>query len=61
MKFNYFTDAISGNKVAINKDHVVAVFEMKEGEHVGKTYIGLIAGQIFVEETDYDVVAVLNV
>lgn len=60
MKLHYVTDAITSNKVAINVDHVVAVFTVTEGEHEGKTHINLTGGQILVTETDYDVVALLN-
>jgi hypothetical protein len=60
MKLHYVTDAMTGNKVAINVDHVIAVFTVPEGEHKGKTNINLNGGQILVEETDYDIVAILN-
>jgi len=58
---HYVTDALSGNKVAINSKHVVAVFKIVEGEHNGKTSINLSSGQIIVDEEDYEIVAMLNV
>lgn len=57
---HYVTDAMSGNKVAINSEHVVVVFAIPEGEHKDKTQINLTSGQILVNELDYEVVAMLN-
>lgn len=56
----YVTDANTKKKVAINSKHVVAVFEIPDGEHAGLTGINLINGSIVVEENDYDVVALFN-
>lgn len=44
------TDAVTKNTVFIAPNHVVAVFEIPEGEHTGKTGINLINGSIVCEE-----------
>ena len=41
----WVTDA-RGGKIAINKDHIIAVFNIPEGEFEGKTAINVINGQI---------------
>ena len=51
---------VMGGKVAINKEYVVAVFTLQNGDHIGKTGISLINGQIIVEETDFEVVGLLG-
>jgi hypothetical protein len=56
----YVTDANTKKKVAINGKHVVAVFEIPDGEQAGRTGINLVNGSIVVEETDYEVVAMFN-
>lgn len=56
----YFTDALSGGKIAINPEYVVAVFTLTDGEHTGKTNIVLLNSNILVEESDVDVVGQLN-
>ena len=57
----YFTDAVNGKSVAINPEHVVAVFEATEGEHKDKTVISIGAGGTLVtEESQLDVVGKLN-
>ena len=56
----WVTDALNNGKVALNEKHIVAVFEMKEGEHVGKTAINLVNGSIIVSETDIEVVGQLQ-
>ena len=57
---HYVTDAMTGNKVAINSKYVVAVFKMSDGEHAGKTMINLNSGQIIVQEEDYEIVSMIN-
>jgi hypothetical protein len=44
------TDAVTKNSVFLNASHVVAVFEIPEGEHQGKTGITLVNGSIVCEE-----------
>ena len=56
----YVTDTSSKKKVAINSKHVVAVFEIPEGENAGKTGINMVNGSIVVDETDFEVVAMFN-
>ena len=57
---HYVTDAMTGNRVAISSEHVIAVFSIPEGEHKDRTQINLTNGQILVEEMDYDIVSMLN-
>ena len=38
----YFTDITTGNSVALNPEHIVAVFEVTEGDHKGKTVISIV-------------------
>jgi uncharacterized protein YlzI (FlbEa/FlbD family) len=62
----WLTDSVNGHKVAVNPEHIVAVFQVPEPkdpstpeaihQHVGKTAINLITGSIIVDETEYDVV-----
>jgi hypothetical protein len=58
--FVYFTDATSQQKIAINPDHVVAVFTVQEGDMKGKTAIGVVNGSVLVEESQIEVVGVLQ-
>jgi hypothetical protein len=44
------TDAVTKNEVYIAPQHVVAVFEIVEGEHAGKTGVNLINGNIICTE-----------
>lgn len=44
------TDAVTKKDVYIASQHVVAVFEIVEGEHAGKTGVNLINGSIICEE-----------
>ena len=55
-----FTDAVTKNSIAVNPEFVVAVFEAVEGEHAGKTIIGLVNGNIVAEESYIDVVGQLQ-
>ena len=52
-----FTDAIGKNSIYVNPEHVVAVFTAADGEQAGKTIIGVINGNIVVEE---DLIEVLG-
>lgn len=60
MSLVWLTDALNGNKVAVNPEYVVAVFTAKEGPAEGKTVISLINGTIPVEEDELQVVSVFN-
>ena len=55
----WVTDVKHG-KIAVNKEYVVAVFKIQEGDFLDKTAINLINGQIIVEESDIDVVGMLQ-
>ena len=60
MSLVWLSDAVNGGKVAINPDYVVAVFVAKEGQVEGKTIVSLINGTIPVDETDLEVVTLVN-
>ena len=60
MKMIYVTDSLNGIKVAINTQHVVAVFKLTDGEFINKTNVKLIDGNIIVAEEDYEIVAMIN-
>jgi predicted metal-dependent peptidase len=56
----YFTDATNQQEVAVNPKYVVVVFVLPDGDMQGKTVIGLTNGNIVVEESQIDVVGVLQ-
>lgn len=56
----YFTDATNQQEVAVNPKYVVVVFILPDGEMKGKTVIGLTNGNIVVEESQINVVGVLQ-
>jgi hypothetical protein len=56
----WVTDAANGNKVSINENYIVAVYTMNDGELKGKTGIKLTNSDIIVEESDYDVIALIG-
>ena len=56
----YFTDAISGNKIAINPEYVTGVFLATDEEHKGKTVIALLNGSFLVEESQIETVGVIQ-
>ena len=56
----YFTDATNQQQVAINPKYAVVVFVLPDGEMKGKTVIGLTNGNIVVEESQINVVGVLQ-
>lgn len=56
----YFTDATNQQKVAINPKYAVVVFVLPDGEMKGKTVIGLTTGNIVVDESQIEVVGVLQ-
>lgn len=53
----WVTDVHTNQKVALNPQHIVAIFIAPDGDHKGKTAINLINGQLIVEESDIDLVA----
>jgi uncharacterized protein YlzI (FlbEa/FlbD family) len=56
----WVTDALNGNKVAINPQYVVAIFKIPEGiDNSGKTAINLTTGSIVVEENELDIVGMM--
>jgi len=56
----YFTDAITKQQIAINPTYVTAVFELQEGEHLGKTVISLVGGTLIIDESLIDAVGALQ-
>ena len=56
----YFTDATNQQKVAINPKYVVVIFVLPDGDMKGKTVVGLTNGNIVVEESQIEVVGVLQ-
>lgn len=57
----YFTEAKSEKRIAINPNHVMAVFEVTDGTDLdGKTYIAMQNGGVAVNESQLDVVGTLN-
>lgn len=60
MSLHWFTDATSGDKLAINAEYVIAVFVAKEGEVAGKTVISMINGTVVVNEDHLSVVTTVN-
>lgn len=61
----WLTDAINKHKVAINPYYIVAVFRIPEdsqaaAEQIGKTGITLTNGSIIVEESEFDVVGMMQ-
>ena len=60
MSLVWFTDKVNNAKVAVNPEHVVAVFTAAEGELQGVTIISLVNGTIPVLETDLEVFSAIN-
>lgn len=57
----WVTDTNNKAKVAVNTEHLVVVFTAQEGEHQGKTVLGLSGGiNVIVEETDLEIVGMVN-
>ena len=56
----YFTDAVTKNKLAINPAYVVGVFIANDEEHKGKTVLSLLNGSFLIDESQIDVVGVLQ-
>ena len=60
MSLIWLTEPGTAAKVAINPEYVVAVFVGKDEPVLGKTVIGLINGNVVVEEDDLTVVTMVN-
>ena len=57
----YFADITTGNSVALNPEHIVAVFEVTEGDHKGKTVISIVTGgTLITDESQFNVVGKIN-
>ena len=56
----YFTDAVTGNKLAINPEYVTGVFIANDEENKGKTVLSLINGSFLVSESQIEAVGVLQ-
>jgi hypothetical protein len=56
----YFTDATSGNKLAINPEYVTGVFIANDEENKGKTVLSLINGSFLISESQIETVGVLQ-
>jgi hypothetical protein len=56
----YFTDAITGNKLAINPEYVTGVFIANDEENKGKTVLSLINGSFLISESQIEAVGVLQ-
>jgi hypothetical protein len=56
----YFTDAITGNKLAINPEYVTGVFIANDEENKGKTVLSLINGSFLIAESQIEAVGVLQ-
>ena len=66
MSMVWFTDIKNQQKIAINPRYVVVVFtatEQAQGieeDIVGKTVLGMVTGNVIVEEPELEVVTALN-
>ena len=62
----WLTDAVNKHKVAVNPHYVVAVFQIPEttdkeqNAFIGKTAINLTTGSIIVDESELDIVGMIN-
>jgi hypothetical protein len=56
----YFTDAVSGNKIAINPEYVTGVFVANDEENKGKTVLSLLNGSFLIGESQIETVGVLQ-
>ena len=56
----YFTDAVTGNKLAINPEYVTGVFIANDEENKGKTVLSLINGSFLISESQIEAVGVLQ-
>ena len=51
-----FTDATTGNAIAVNPAHVVVVFSTKSEEGIESTVINTLTGNVLVKESYVEVV-----
>ena len=58
--YSVLPDVFSKSSIAINPQHVVAVFTATEGEQKGKTVISIVNGNIAVDEDYLETVGRLN-
>jgi hypothetical protein len=56
----YFTDAVTGSKLAINPEYVTGVFIANDEENKGKTVLSLINGSFLISESQIETVGVLQ-
>jgi hypothetical protein len=56
----WLSDVKNNHKVAVNPSNVVAVFTAPDGEFEGKTVVSLVSGTLVVNETDLDVVSMVE-
>ena len=62
----WLTDSVNGHKVAVNPQYVVAVFQVPKTSNedqnklIGKTAINLTTGSIIVDESEFDVVGMMQ-
>jgi hypothetical protein len=54
------TDAVTKKSVFISPNKVVAVFEIQDGEHTGKTGINMVNSAVVVDEDILDIVGRIN-
>jgi hypothetical protein len=60
MSLIYFTDAQTGNQIAVNPTYVVVVFTTKDEDGVEKTVINTTTGNVVVTDTQINVVGQLQ-
>lgn len=60
MSLIYFTDAQTGNQIAVNPTYVVVVFTTKDEAGVEKTVINTTTGNVVVTDTQINVVGQLQ-
>jgi hypothetical protein len=56
----YFTEAVSGNKLAINPKYVTGVFVANDEENKGKTVVSLLNGSFLIKESQIDAVGIIQ-
>jgi uncharacterized protein YlzI (FlbEa/FlbD family) len=55
-----FTDAITENAIAVNPEHIIAVFTSPSGEFEGKTVVSVTNGSIIVKESTTEVLGAIK-
>ena len=56
----YFTELVTGNKLAINPKYVTGVFVANDEDHKGKTVISLLNGSFLVAESQIAAVGMIQ-